>query len=113
MFLFYVLSFFKKGDTIQGGTLFKRGHYLRKYGTLVDRKRPFKVHKFSESGFFCKLILGSTQLFSYMNPKNSTKTFFITLFYQSLILFSVSPRDSIELLSLLCLVSPQTSVNLS
>ena len=32
MFLFYVLSFFKKGDTIQGGTLFKGGHYLRKYG---------------------------------------------------------------------------------
>ena len=31
MFLFYVLSFFKKGDTIQGGTLFKRGHYLMKY----------------------------------------------------------------------------------
>ena len=28
----YVLSFFKKGDTIQGGTLFKGGHYLRKYG---------------------------------------------------------------------------------
>ena len=34
MFLFHVLSFFKKGDTIQGGTLFKGGHYLRKYGTL-------------------------------------------------------------------------------
>ena len=32
MFLFYVLSFFKKGDTIQGGTLFKGVHYLRKYG---------------------------------------------------------------------------------
>ena len=32
MFLFYVLSFFKKGDTIQGGTLYKGGHYLRKYG---------------------------------------------------------------------------------
>ena len=32
MFLFYVLSFFKKGDTIQGGTLFKGGHYLRKHG---------------------------------------------------------------------------------
>ena len=32
MSLFYVLSFFKKGDTIQGGTLFKGGHYLRKYG---------------------------------------------------------------------------------
>ena len=26
MFLSYVLSFFKKGDTIQGGTLFKGGH---------------------------------------------------------------------------------------
>jgi hypothetical protein len=34
MFLFYVLSLFKKGDTIQGGILFKGGHYLRKYGTL-------------------------------------------------------------------------------
>ena len=32
MFLFYVLSFFKKGDTIQGGILFKGGQYLRKYG---------------------------------------------------------------------------------
>ena len=36
MFLFYVLSFLKKGDTIQGGTLFKGGHYLRKYGTYFD-----------------------------------------------------------------------------
>ena len=34
MFLFYVLSFFKKGDTIQGGTLLRGGHYLRKYGIL-------------------------------------------------------------------------------
>ena len=25
-------AFFKKGDTIQGGTLFKGGQYLRKYG---------------------------------------------------------------------------------
>ena len=33
MFLFYVLSFFKNGDIIQGGTLFKGGHYLRRYGT--------------------------------------------------------------------------------
>ena len=32
MFLFDVLTFFKKGDIIQGGTLFKGGHYLRKYG---------------------------------------------------------------------------------
>ena len=35
MFLFYVPSFFKKGDTIQGGTLFKGGHYLRKYGMYI------------------------------------------------------------------------------
>ena len=28
----YVLNFFKKGETIQGGTLFKGRHYLRKYG---------------------------------------------------------------------------------
>ena len=37
MFLFYVLSFFKKGETIQGGTLFKGGQYLKKYGicTLI------------------------------------------------------------------------------
>ena len=34
MFLFHVLSFFKKGDTIQGGTLFKGGHYLRTYCIL-------------------------------------------------------------------------------
>ena len=34
MFLFYVLRFFKKGDIIQGGTLFKGGHYLRKYGII-------------------------------------------------------------------------------
>ena len=32
MFLFYVLSFFKKGDTIQGGISFKGGHYLMKNG---------------------------------------------------------------------------------
>ena len=39
MFLFYVLSFFKKGDVIQGGTLFKRGHVLRKYGKYFFESR--------------------------------------------------------------------------
>ena len=29
MFLFYLLSFFKKGDTIQGGTLFKGGDIIK------------------------------------------------------------------------------------
>ena len=37
MFLFYALSFFKKVETIQGGTLFKVGHYLRKYGMPILR----------------------------------------------------------------------------
>ena len=32
MFLFYVLIFFKNGDTIQGGTLYNEGHHLMKYG---------------------------------------------------------------------------------
>ena len=32
---FYVLRFFKNGDTIQWGTLYKGGHYLRKYGIFV------------------------------------------------------------------------------
>ena len=40
MFLFYVLSFFKKWDTIQGGTLFKGGHYLRKYGKYMNQILP-------------------------------------------------------------------------
>ena len=39
MFLFYVLTFFKKGDIIQGGTLFMGGHYLRKYGNSFFQKR--------------------------------------------------------------------------
>ena len=37
MFLFYVLSFFKKRDTIQGGTLFKGEHYLRKYDMYISK----------------------------------------------------------------------------
>ena len=35
MFLFYVLSFFKKRDTIEGGTLFKGGNYFRKFGSYT------------------------------------------------------------------------------
>ena len=50
-FLFYVLSFFKKGDTIQGGTLFKGGHYLRKYGIL------FKVASKTQ----CKKLVDNTR----------------------------------------------------
>ena len=38
MFIFYVLYFFNKGDTIQGGKLFKGGYYLRKYGMYHEKK---------------------------------------------------------------------------
>ena len=54
MFLFYVLSFFKKGDTIQGGTLFKGGHYLRKYGiyiTVWDRVPKEDAENFESDTF--------------------------------------------------------------
>ena len=44
MFLFYVLSFFKKGNTIQGETLFKGGHYLRKYGSFLDLVKVASVY---------------------------------------------------------------------
>ena len=38
----YVPCFFKKGDTFQGGTLFKGGHYLRKYDmSMTLLLRPF------------------------------------------------------------------------
>ena len=50
MFLFYVLSFFKKGDTNQGRTLFKGGHYLRKYGILLGKKMPYPTAKHSMVG---------------------------------------------------------------
>ena len=42
MFPFYVLIFFKKGDTIQRGTLLKGGHYLRKYGNFKGKKMLIK-----------------------------------------------------------------------
>ena len=55
---FYVLSFFKKGDTIQGVTLFKGEYYLRKYGLLdiliqvdklidISKKFPSLLHAYS------------------------------------------------------------------
>ena len=35
MVLFYVLSFFKKGDTIQGGTLFNGGTLFKEIWYLI------------------------------------------------------------------------------
>ena len=48
-FLFYVLSFFKKGDTIQGGTLFKEIRYLFSlHDSIVEwwTKAQISSHKF-------------------------------------------------------------------
>ena len=54
MFLFYVLSFFKRGDTIQGGTLFKGGYYLRKYGIP---KKLFGYLQFGKIGVLVNFII--------------------------------------------------------
>ena len=90
MFHFYVLTFFKKGDIIQGGTLFKGGHYLRKYGIYefhhFSNKVPFfflglkfigyipikcsPLHIAAERGNFelCQHINGRLK---YKNPTDS------------------------------------------
>ena len=78
MFLFYVLSFFKNGDTIQGGTLFKGGHYLRKYGIcnkiflpyqcLIDKSLFFHYKVFTnENSLFCIIDTNSKEAFTYLD----------------------------------------------
>ena len=50
MFHLYELNFFKKGETIQEGTLFKEGgHYLRKYGIhqIVTGRDLIKTQQFA------------------------------------------------------------------
>ena len=43
----YVLNvppiLWKRGDTIQGRTLYKGGHYLRKYGMYTEKNLLFKT----------------------------------------------------------------------
>ena len=38
----------KKGDTIQGRTLYKEGHYLRKYGTCWHLSTFIHTEKWKE-----------------------------------------------------------------
>ena len=53
MFLLYVQSFFKQGDTNQGGTLLKGGHYLRKYSIcLAQYKARLWKNKWKASIFW-------------------------------------------------------------
>ena len=60
MFLFYVLSFFKKEDTIQGGTLFKGRHYLRKYGIYYKNGKNGKWILLQSQ--YCKLRIANCTL---------------------------------------------------
>ena len=48
----YVLSFFKNGATIQRRTLFRGGHYLRKY--CIVKKFSSIYKQFSNLIFFCR-----------------------------------------------------------
>ena len=45
MFLLYVLRFFKKGDTIQGGTLFKWGGGIIQGNTVPMSKNVMRLQK--------------------------------------------------------------------
>ena len=66
MFLFYVLSFFKKGDTIQEGTLFKGGYYLRKYGIQLLRSQFAKDKRIvQERNSINRPVKVSNLLFSF------------------------------------------------
>ena len=71
MFLFYVLSFFKKGDTIQGGTLFKGGHYLRKYGSLHEN--PQRLKPFDALDLDCKCTTNNFCLICNSNKQFWTR----------------------------------------
>ena len=71
MFPFYVLSFSKKGDTIQGGTLFKGGHYLRKYSI----QRPMLwTERYSDYTALCGLALTMLQVTTVIYGISSYKT---------------------------------------
>ena len=80
MFLFYVLNFFRKGDTIQGGTLFKRGYYLRKYGNpiyphaleqshrhILDKVPKWHVRSTSNKDFVPKFFHGVVEKYRIGN----------------------------------------------
>ena len=77
MFLFLLLSFFKKGDAIQGAHYSREGHYLSKYGSfkyLKDSKLIEGSYKLDEKSpmlmaltnmLFWPLVLSRQFHFSY------------------------------------------------
>ena len=62
MFLFYVITFFKKGNTIQEGTLFKGGHmggitypkFLENITTLICQTGYIRLTNFTINVFLHK-----------------------------------------------------------
>ena len=61
---FLCTKLFQKRDTIQGGTLFKGGHYLRKYGKL-------KLHCIKKESERMMIIIENDFL---KKPKKLTKS---------------------------------------
>ena len=50
----YIL--WKRGDIIQGRTLYKGGHYLRKYGILVENSNSHNITAQNHSNFYKKIL---------------------------------------------------------
>ena len=94
MFLFYVLSFFKKGDTIQGGTLFKEIRYTfigRKWWRLIFTQKfniVFELHCLFQTKFgkydYSDLLLDHhafSRFFSIKIFRNAFAQFWVKLKY--------------------------------
>ena len=104
MFLFYVLSFFKKGDTIKGGTLFKEIRYtFDLWEKLFTRYNKWKMDicsygKFSRISwrkFFTISYNFSLFIFYFSMKTNSLNFHFWFNFYFGSLCRSKCPQNSI------------------
>ena len=70
-----VHTFLKKGDTIQGGTSFKGGHYLRKYGiySVISLYLSQKLTYHTEERDF-RLLVGLNIRFEEVKSLENSKT---------------------------------------
>ena len=66
MFLFYVLTFFKKEDTIQGGTLFKEIRYVSQSAKFGINQRLFRN---GWSTYFFHNLMGWTEKYSHLKDQ--------------------------------------------
>ena len=88
MFLFYVLSFFKKGDSIQGW-----GHYLRKYGKYSGYSKNYENQVYwkiiSNKNIFClSNLLNYLQILNKQYMTNPTIVYPVKMEYR--LNFSIS-----------------------